>query len=80
MLCSRIYISPYCAIHTNSFINLFLGYLIIDTNIEILSIPRHYFKMGHKTAEAACKIPEVEENDAIIDRTAQNGSNVLERG
>lgn len=36
--------------------------------------------MGHKTAEAACKIPEVEENDAIIDRTAQNGSNVLERG
>ncbi|GBL83578.1 hypothetical protein AVEN_196409-1 [Araneus ventricosus] len=43
-----------------------------DTNIEILSIFKHYFKFGHKAPVAACKIREVEGDGKISDRTAPN--------
>ncbi|GBN40044.1 hypothetical protein AVEN_18099-1 [Araneus ventricosus] len=41
-------------------------------NIEILSILRYYFKLGHKATVAARKIREVEEYDKISYGTAQN--------
>lgn len=34
-----------------------------DTECGTLSILRHYFKLGHKAAEATRKIPEVEADD-----------------
>lgn len=34
------------------FVYLILGYIMADLNIKILSILIHYFKMGHKSAEA----------------------------
>lgn len=43
-----------------------------DSNIEILSILRHNFKMHHEPTEAARKIREVEGDDTISDRTSQN--------
>ncbi|GBL89963.1 hypothetical protein AVEN_178376-1 [Araneus ventricosus] len=49
-----------------------VGYVMADTNIEILSILRHYFKLCHKATVAARKIREVEVHDKISDRTIQN--------
>lgn len=51
-----------------------------DSNIEILSILRHCFKVGHKSAEAACNIRYVEEDDTISDRTAQKSFTTFEDG
>jgi len=34
----------------------FLGYVISETNIESLSVLRHYFKLGGKGTEAGRKI------------------------
>lgn len=45
---------------------------MVDTNLEILSILRHYYKIAHKAAEVARKNREVEGNDTIRDRIAQN--------
>ena len=47
-------------------------FITADPRIEILAILRHYFKLGLKATEAARRIREVEGNEAISDRTAQN--------
>lgn len=44
------------------YIYQFIGYIKADSNIEILSILKHYFKMRHKAAEAR-KIREIEGHD-----------------
>ena len=43
-----------------------------NTNKEILTILQHYWKLGRNTVDAAHIMREVEDHDAISDRTAQN--------
>ena len=43
-----------------------------NTNKEILAILRHYWKLDQNAVDAARILWEVEDNDAISDRTAQN--------
>ena len=51
-----------------------------DTSIEILAILRHYFERGLKATEAARLIRDVEGNDSISNRTAQNWFNRFKDG
>ena len=44
---------------------LFLVYIMSETNIENLSIPRHYFKLCDKFTEAARKKRKVKGGDKI---------------
>ena len=40
---------------------------MVDTSIKILTNTRYYFKLRLKTAEAAYKIQEEEENEILSD-------------
>lgn len=51
-----------------------------DTNITILSILRYYFKIGHKAAEAALKIRELDGKYTISDSTAQKWVKCFKKG
>ena len=49
--------------------DLFPGYIMAETNIEILSILRYCFKLNDK---AGCKIQNIEGNNKISNRTAKS--------
>lgn len=68
---AKCYIKQYIILHIvfNHFY-LALSRIITGTNIEILSIKSHYFKMGHEATEVVRKIREVERDDTISDHTA----------
>lgn len=62
-----------CLLWYNSQRPTFVSNIIIaDTNIGILSVLKHYFKLGIKAFETACRIWEVERNEALSDCTVQN--------
>lgn len=50
----------------------FLDYIMDDTNVRILSILKHNFKLGLKAAVASLEIHEVEDEDKISVWTTQN--------
>ena len=43
-----------------------------NTIIEIQEILQFYFKVGHKSTKAACRIQEVEGKETISDHTVKN--------